>query len=226
MTVQSWSSITVNALQNLWEGFIDFIPELIGALIVLIIGWLIASWIGKLVAEILKRLRIDRIFEKSKWDEALEKAEFKMKMSEFIGGIIKWILVIVFLMATVEILNLKAFSNFLGSIVAWLPNLVVAAAIFVVAVILSDFIEKLMKAIVSKMDVGYTKVLGSIIRWAIWIFAILAILSQLGVAEVIINTLVQGFVGLIVISSAIAFGLGGKDVAKEILQGLRNKMKE
>ncbi len=226
MTVQSWSSTTINALQNLWEGFIDFIPELIGALIVLIIGWLIASWIGKLVAEILKRLRVDKIFEKSKWDEALEKAEFKMKISEFIGGIIKWILVIVFLMAAVEILNLKAFSNFLGSIVAWLPNLVVAAAIFVVAVILSDFIEKLMKAIVSKMDVGYTKVLGSIIRWAIWIFAILAILSQLGVAETIINTLIQGFVGLIVISSAIAFGLGGKDVAKEILQGLRNKMKE
>lgn len=223
--VQDWFSITIEALQDLWYGFIGFLPQLIGAIIVFVVGWFISVWIGKLVAEVLKRIRFDRIFEHSKWEHALQKAEFKTKMSDFIGGIIKWILVIVFLLATVEVLGLSQFASFLKSVVAWLPNLVVATAIFVVAVIVADFSEKLVQAIVGKMDVAHTKFAGSIVKWAIWIFAILAILSQLGVAANIINTLIQGFVALLVISSGLAFGLGGKDVAKDILVGFRSKIK-
>ncbi len=227
MTIlQEWSSVTIEKLQDLWGGFLDFIPELIGAIIVFVIGWLIAVWIGRLIAEILKRSRFDKIFEKTKWDEALEKAEFKMEMSSFIGGLVKWILVIVFLSAAVEILGLTQFATFLATIVAWLPNIVVAAAIFVVAVIIADFAEKLIKAVVGKMNVKYVNLVGSITRWSIWIFAGLVILSQLGVGSDIIQILVSGFVGLIVVSAAIAFGIGGKDLARETLEDLRNKIRE
>jgi len=226
MVLQDWSLITTQALQKLWEGFIKFIPQLIGALIVFIIGWFISVWIGKFVAEILKRLKVDKIFEKTKWEQAFEKAELKLEVSEFIGAIVKWVLIIVFLLAAVEILGLGQFAGFLKSIVAWLPNVIVAAAIFVVAVIIADFSEKLIKAIVGKMEVGYARFVGSIVKWAIWVFALLAILSQLGVAKDTINILISGFVALIVLSSAIAFGLGGKDVAREILEDLRRKIKE
>jgi len=224
--VQDWTTVTLQALQNLWQGFLNFIPKLIGAIVIFVIGWFIAVWVGKLVAEILRRLRVDKIFEKTKWEEALEKAEFKMKMSDFIGGIVKWVLVIVFLLAAVEILGLVQFAAFLRTIVAWLPNLVVAAAIFVVAVIIADIAEKLVKAIVGKMNVRYVNFVGSIVKWAIWIFAILAILAQLGVAPEIVQILIGGFVALIVISCSIAFGLGGKDLAREFLEGLRNKFRE
>lgn len=226
MVIQNWSTVTLEALQKLWQGFLDFIPKLIGALVVFIIGWFIAVWIGKLITEVLKRAKFDKIFEKTKWEEALEKAEVKVKMSAFIGGIVKWVLVIVFLLAAVEILGMAQFAGFLKEIVAWLPNLVVAAAIFVVAVIVADFAEKLVKAIVSKMNVKFVGLVGSIVRWAIWIFAGLAILGQLGVAAEIIQILITGFVALIVISSSLALGLGGKDLAKEALQGLRDKLKE
>jgi len=224
--VQDWTTVTLQALQNLWQGFLNFIPKLIGAIVIFVIGWFISVWIGKLVAEILRRLRVDKIFEKTKWEQALEKAEFKMKMSDFIGGIVKWVLVIVFLLAAVEILGLVQFAAFLRTIVSWLPNLVVAAAIFVVAVIIADISEKLVKAIVGKMDVKYVNFVGAIVKWAIWIFAILAILAQLGVAPEIIQILIGGFVALIVISCSIAFGLGGKDLAREFLEGLRNKFRE
>jgi small-conductance mechanosensitive channel len=224
--VQDWTTVTLQALQNLWQGFLNFIPKLIGAIVVFVIGWFVAVWIGKLVAEILRKLRVDKIFEKTKWEEAFEKAEFKMKMSDFIGGIVKWVLVIVFLLAAVEILGLTQFAAFLRTIVAWLPNLVVAAAIFVVAVIIADIAEKLVKAIVGKMNVRYVSLVGSIVKWAIWIFAILAILAQLGVAPEIIQILIGGFVALVVISCSIAFGLGGKDLAREFLEGLRNKFRE
>ncbi len=223
--IQDWSSITLKALQDLWYGFADFIPKLIGALIVFVIGWFIAVWIGKLVAEILKRIKFDKLFEKTKWEEAMNKAEFKMTMSGFVGGLVKWVLVIVFLLAAVEILGMTQFAGFLKEIVAWLPNVVVAAAIFIVAVIVADILEKLVRAVVGKMDVKYVNWIGAVVRWSIWIFAVLAALSQLGIGSDIIQILVTGFVALIVISGGLAMGLGGKDVAKEILEGLRNKLR-
>jgi len=225
MILQDWSIITTQALVNLWEGFLKFIPQLIGALLIFIIGWFISVWIGKFIAEILKRLKLDKLFEKTKWEQAFEKAEFKLTVSEFIGAIVKWVLIIVFLLAAVEVLGLGQFAGFLKAIVGWLPNVIVAAAIFVVAVIIADFAEKLIKAVVGKMEVAYARLIGSVVKWAIWIFAILAILSQLGVASEIIQILVTGFVALIVLSSALAFGLGGKDVARDILENLRRKIK-
>ena len=224
MAYQDWISITRTALEDLLGGFVNFIPKLIGAIVIFVIGWFIAVWIGKIIAEILKRARFDKIFEKTKWDEALDKAEFKMKMSGFIGGLIKWVLVIVFLGASVRILGLSQVGDFVDSIVGWLPNLVVATAIFVVTVIVADFAEKLVKAIVSKMHVGYVHLIGAIVRWAIWIFAALAILNQFGVEGA--DNLIQIIVGGVILAMALAFGLGGKDVARDILQGTRQRLKK
>lgn len=223
--IQTWSSVTLGALQSFWSGLISFVPKLIGAAIVFIIGWLISVWIGKLIALLLRKAKFDTIFEKTKWQEAMEKAEFKMEMSEFVGALIKWVLIIVFLLAGVEILGMGQFAGFLSGIVAWLPNVVIAVAIFIVAVIASDFLEKMMKAFVGKMNVKYVGVVGTIVKWAIWIFAILAILGQLGVAREIIQILVTGVVALIVIGGGLAFGLGGKDMAKDALENLRGKLR-
>jgi len=224
--IQDWSIITLGALQNLWGGFLILLPKIIGAIIVFIIGWFISIWIGKIITEILKRLGVDKIFEKTKWQEALAKAELKTSISGAIGGLIKWILIIVFLMVVIEILGISQFAVFMRQIVIWLPNLVVAVAIFVVAVILADLAEKFIRTIVEKMGVGYTKLAGLIVRWAIWIFAIFAILIQLGIAKELIQTLLTGIIAFIVISCGIAFGLGGKDVAHELLEDLKEKFKK
>ncbi len=223
---QDWSVITVQALQDLWAGFLNFIPKLIGAVIIFIVGWFIAIWIGKLVTEVLKRVKFDKLFEKTKWEESMSKSDVKMKMSGFLGMIVKWILVIVFLSVAVEILGLSQFSGFLRDIIAWLPNVVVAAAIFVAAVIISDLAEKLIRAVVQKMNVGYAGLAGAIARWAIWIFAGFAILGQLDVATEITQILMAGIVALIVVSASIAFGIGGKDLARDLLESARRKLKD
>lgn len=221
-----WYTITAEVLGNLWQGFLNFIPKLIGALIVFLIGWLIAVGIGKLITEILKRLQFNKIFEKGVWKEALEKAELKIDASGFIGAICKWILVIVFLLAAVEILGLIQFADFLSKVLAYLPNVVVAALIFVVAVIIANIAEKIVRAGVESARVGYGSMAGAIVRWSIWIFAILAILMQLKIASELILTLFTGFVAMLTIAGGIAFGLGGKDVAAGILENLKKKLKE
>jgi len=131
------------------------------------------------------------------------------------GGICKWILVIVFLLASVEILGFIQLANFVSNIVAWLPNLIVAVIIFVVAVILTDIIEKLIKASVKKMDIGYAGFIGTAAKFSIYVFAMLAMLSQLGITPAIVQTLVTGFVGMISLAFGLAFGLGGKDAASD-----------
>lgn len=224
--VQDWSTITLEALQNAWQGFLNFIPNLVGALIVFVIGWFIAVGVGKLISTILEKLKFNKIFEKTGWTEALAKAEVKVNPAEFIGAICKWILVIVFLLAAVEILGFSQFASLLRSVILWLPNLIVAIAILVVAVILADILEKIVKASVAKMEIGYTGFLGTVIKWAIYIFAVLTILLQLGIATSFINTLVMGFVGMIALALGLAFGLGGKDAAAKLIEDLRQKISE
>ena len=225
MLVQTWAQITTYALQNLWQGFLTFIPTLIGAIIVFIIGWFISVGIGKLVAEVLIRIKFNKLFEKTGWKQALEKAELKVNAAEFIGAIAKWVLVIVFLLAAVEILGFVQFAAFLKSILAYLPNVIVATLILVVTVILVDIVEKVVRTAVEGVKVGYGHLVSVMIKWSIWIFAVLAILHQLGIARPFMETLFTGFVAMLVISLGIAFGLGGKDVAAEILQDLKKKLR-
>lgn len=224
--IQDWGQVTLSAFQNAWQVFLSFIPALIGAIIIFVIGWFIAIAVGKVVAEILIRIKFNKIFERSGWKEALEKAELKVNPAEFIGAICKWILVIVFLMIAADILKWEGFVILLSKILDWLPNLLVAVAIFVVAVILGDILEKIVKASVKKIKVGYAEFLGVGVRWAIYVFAVLAILLQLGVATSIINTVIMGFIGMLALALGLAFGLGGKEAAAEIIKEIRHKVSE
>ncbi len=226
MILTEWGNITMKALIDLWAGLINFIPRLIGALIVFLIGWLISVGVGKLVAEILRRLKFNQVFEKGSWKTALERAEIKVDPAGFIGVIFKWVLLIVFLVAAVEILGLVQLATFLTSVLAFLPNVIVAALILVVAVIIADILEKVVRAGVEGMKVGYGQLVGAIVKWSIWIFAILAILIQLRVAPTLIQTILTGVIALIVIAAGLAFGLGGKELAGEVLQNLRKRLKE
>ena len=220
--IQDWSMITIDALQGAWLGFLSFIPKLIGALIVFVIGWIFSMGVGRLVAAFLKQIKVNQVFERTGWKQAFEKADLKVNPSEFIGAIVKWILVVVFLLASVEILGFEQFAVILAKFINWLPNLIVAVAIFVVAVIVTDILEKLVKVSVRKMEIGYADFLGALVRWSIYLFAALAILTQLQVP--IIETIVQGFVYMVAIAVGLAFGLGGKDAAARLIEDVRQKM--
>lgn len=222
---QDWITLTYQALQKTWVGFIDFLPRLLGSLILFIIGWFIAVAVEQITVKILEKLRFNRLFERTGWKEALEKAEFKMNPSEFIGVIFKWILVIVFLLVAVEILGLAQFAGFLRSVIAWLPNLVVAVSIFVVAAVAADILAKITVAALEKTRVDYARLAGKIVRWAIWVFALLAILFQLGVVRPLIETLFTGLMAGFAIAFGIAFGWGGKEMAADLLEDWRRHIR-
>ena len=223
--VVDWTFATVEALGNLWQGLIQFVPSLIGALVVFIIGWFVAVGLGRLVSEVLQRIKFNQLFETSNWKKAMDKAELKISPAEFIGSIVKWVLIIVVLQVAVGILGLMGFEGVLSRVVGYLPNVVVAAFIFVVSVIIADIVAKVVVVATEGANFVYSHLGGEIVRWSIWIFAILIILHQLGVAPPLIESLFTGVVAFLVISFGLAFGLGGKDTAAEFLEDVRKKIK-
>jgi len=224
--IQDWSFITIQALQGAWEEILLFLPNLLAALVIFIIGWFIAMWIGKLIAGILSKVKFDAIFEKTGWKEALNSAEVKVEPSSFIGAVCKWILVIVFLMIVTDIMGWVAFAGLLGSIIAWMPNLLVAIIILVVAIIIADIIEKLVKVSTKKMGVSSTNFLGTLVKWGIYIFAGLAVLLQIGITPKIVEVLIMGFVGTLTLALGLSFGLGGKDAAARMIEEARRKISD
>lgn len=225
MTYNEWF---LTIMQPFLQNLVSFVGNLILAIVVFIIGYVISVGIGKVVTEILKQLRFNKLFEKEGWNQALHRANIDVHPAEFIGAIFKWVFVIASLLVAVDILKLAQFGNLLTQVLNYLPNVVVAAFIFVVAVVISDIVEKLVRVAVERMRVGYGYIASSIIKWAIWIFSIFLILDQLLPNNELVQTLymaiVWGAVATVGLGVAIAIGLGGKDVAGDMIADMKSKI--
>lgn len=225
MVVQTWTEVIIASLQNLWEGFIAFIPALIGAIIVFALGWAIAAALGRVAERILRAVQADRIFDSLGLMKAVHKAGLDWEFSGFMGWLVRWFLLVAFFLAAADILGLKEVAGFLNNVLAYVPNIFVAALILLIAALVADFLEKLIKASMKAAGFVAPSVVGVMVRWSVWVFAFLAIFDQLGIAQNLINTLFMGFVAFLAIAGGLAFGLGGQGAAKEFLEGVTKEMK-
>jgi len=225
MQYVDWS---VAIIQPFLQGLVAFVVNLLLAIVVFIIGYLISVGIGKLITEILKSVKFNKLFEKEGWKTALQRARIEVDPSGFIGAIFKWVFVIVSLLIAVDILKLTQFASFLKDVLNYLPSVISAALIFVAAVIISDIVEKIVRVSVERMKIGHGYMAASIIKWAIWIFTIFLILDQLlpssDLVKVLYTSIVYGVVGALALGIGLAIGLGGKDVANEILTDMKRKI--
>ena len=225
MTYSDWS---LSIIQPFLQGLVSFIAQLVLAIVVFIIGYLISVGIGRIITEILKSIKFNKLFAKEGWSNALQRANVKVDPSEFIGAIFKWVFVIMSLLIAVDILHLVQFGMIVGEVLNYVPNVIIAALIFVVAVVISDIIEKVVRVSVERMSIGHGYLAASITKWAIWIFTLFLILEQLLPTSELIKTLymaiVWGVVGALALGIAIAIGLGGKDTAAEVISEMKKKM--
>ena len=205
---------------------LNYIPVLLFGLTVLIIGWILAVAIGKLIAEILKKIKLDEFLDSYGWHEILERARIKLKVSEFIGGLVKWIIIILTLSVFTEILGLSQFTQLLQKFATWIPTILVTVLILIVAVIVADILEKLVRSFCEKAQLKAGPFLGSFLKWLVYILAVMIVLSQLKIGEKFVTTLFTGLVATFAISFGLAFGLGGKGVAEDILRDLQKKISE
>ncbi len=219
-TLTGWSSIVSVSLSEIWFKFVGIIPRLLVAIIIFIVGLFIAEGLGRLVAKVLKKIYVDKAVETTGLKKILEKVGFKLEISKALGLLVTWFLYAVVLVATADILGLSQISEFLGAVVLYIPNVIIAVVILVVGIIISNFVCLLVKETATAAKLSMADFLAKVAKWAILIFTIMAALIQLKVATQLIQILFTVLVFMISLAGGIAFGLGGKDKAKETLDKL------
>lgn len=222
MLVQDWSTVIVGSLQNLWYGFAGFLPTLIGALVILIIGLIFAAFFGTLIEKIFAAIRLDTFLSKLEIAPYFERGGLKLKGARFLGQLVYWFILIGFLLAASDQLGLFAFSGFLNQILYYVPNIIVAVLIMLAAVFLGNFLRGIVRASVKSAKLFGANFLGSLTWWAIVVFGFLAALVQLNIAASIINTIITGFIAMLALAGGLAFGLGGRDYAAHLIGKLRD----
>ena len=222
MLVQTWGDVLIASFQELWGGVVSFVPKLVVAFVVFLVGWVIAVTLGKVVSQVVRSLKLDSLLRGAGAEAPLSRAGMKLDSGEFLGGLVRWFFIVVLLLGAMDVLGLSQVTEFLRSVVlTYIPQVIVAALILLVAAVLADVVYRIVGGAARAAHLPSAGFLGGIAKWAIWVFAILAALFQLGIAGVFIQTLFTAFVGMVAIAGGLAFGLGGKEAAGRFLDKLR-----
>jgi hypothetical protein len=213
MLIQSWSDVFLLSLQGLWYGFVAVVPKILLAIIVFIIGWIIAGTLAKLVTAGIDALKLDRLFANVGANEALSRAGWRLHIGAVIGWLVKWLIVLAFFIASVNILGLTQVSVFLGDILSYIPQIIIAVLVLVAGTLVADFVRKLVSGSAAIANVRSARMIGTIAYYAIWILAIVTALDKLGIFGYFGQILFTGLVFMLALALGLSFGLGGKEAA-------------
>jgi small-conductance mechanosensitive channel len=226
MILQTWSEVLSQSFQNLWVGVVSFIPNLVVAIIIFIIGWIISALLGRVISQMVRSLGIDKVLRRTGVEKTLNKAGFQLNSGKFIGSLVKWFIIVVFLVASFDVLGLSQVNQFLQQVVLlYLPRVIAAVFILLVAAVIAEATENLVKGSAKMADVKISHFLGVMSRWSIWFFAILMALYQMGVAAAFIQTIFTGLIVALSLAIGLSFGLGGKTAAGEAIEKFKKNIR-
>lgn len=224
MVIESWLNVLRASLQNLWLTVANFLPSLIGALIIFVVGLIVAAVLERIVERLVYYLKIDTLLRKLGLEQVMNRANMKLDAGHFLGKLVYWFFTVAFLLAASDILGFFTLSNFLRDVLTYVPNVLVAVLILLAALVLANFLRGLVRASVMSANMHHAKGLGSVAWWVVVIFGFLTALVQLGVAVSIINTLITGLIAMMALAGGLAFGLGGKEYAAEMLKAVKDEI--
>ncbi len=208
-------------LFDFFKNFGNYMPNLFGGILILVVGLLIGSIVKQLILTVVTFSKIDLLFHKTK---LIKKEEVNI-WTEVLSEILKWMLIIVFLVPALEVWGLSRATAVVNQILFYLPNVVVAVVIAFVGILAANLTSDLIRHSVKTMGSTASNSLAVFTRGAIMFFTVLVVLNQLGVAQDLIRILFTGIVAMLSLAGGLAFGLGGKELAKELLEELKSKLK-
>lgn len=202
------------SMNDLWYDVMQFLPMIVVALIVVIIGWIIGAALKQVVIRIFDTLKVNAALSAAGADTLAERAGYKLKAGEFVGALVKWFVIIVFVVAALDILRLDEVTIFFREVVlTYLPKVIVAVLILLVAAVVANVASASVTAGARAAGFSAASLLGTLTRYAIILFAVLAALSQMEIAPEMVQTLFMGIVFGASLAFGLAFGLGGKEAA-------------
>ena len=216
-----WRDTIVMSFQGVWSGLALVLPKIIAAFVVFVVGWIVAAIVVKLITKLVRALKVDNALRATEVERVVNRAGFTLDIARFLGGLVEWFLIIVAFVAAFDILGLTAVNDFLLSVLAYIPNIIVAAVILVAAALIGEVLQKIVRGSAAAAGMRASTLAGSVTKWAVWIFAILSALLQLQIATPFLETLFTGVVVALSLAFGLAFGLGGQQAASEIISKVR-----
>ncbi len=226
MDYPTYQVVVINALGDLYSKTLTYLPNLIATIIVLIIGWILAIFLSKLVVKILDVIKIDTLANQLGLQNLGLKMEKKLSLSALGGWLIKWFFFLGSFIAAADILGLTGVSSFLyQQVLPFAGRVVVAMAILLLGILSADFFAGLVTSAVKASGLHKGESLGVLTKWMIVVFSVIAALSQLDIATAFLQDLFRAIVAMLAIAGGLAFGLGGQGTAKKILENVENSLK-
>jgi hypothetical protein len=218
-----------NALLAAWTGALGstfaILPQLVGAVLVGVLGIVLANWVKTMTVKSLQMLRFETLIKDSKFKAFLLKAEVTQKVEEVIGSILKWLIVLTFFIAATNIVGLSAVSAVLGGVLNYIPNVISAVIVMAIGVLLAGLVEGVVKGALASVDLKTSRLMGKIASYTVVTIATLAAFSELKIASAFINILFIGFVAMLSLGFGLAIGLGAKEVVGQALSEWYKELK-
>ncbi len=212
------------SLQATWATVMMFLPAAVVALILFGLGFVLGTIAGKVVRQLILRIKIDRALHQAGLDLVSERAGFHITVAGFFDGLVKWFIVLGFTVAATNVLGLDQVTTLLSGVLTYIPKVIVAVIILIIAALLGDFVGKLVEHSVKATGIHQAGFVAVLARWSIVIIAgILPALSQLDIAGPMVQTLFAGIVFALSLAVGLSFGLGGKDAAARLLEKMSKK---
>jgi len=225
MLLNTWGEVLTLSFQNLWVGVVNFVPNLVIAIIILILGWLVGVLFGRAIWQVFKTLKVDDALRRAGFETFIQRGGVNLDSGAFIGGLVKWFVIVIFVVAAIDVLGLSQVNFFLQDVVlGYLPRVLAAALVLLVAGVIGDVTGRVVVTAAKTAGLDSAHFVGAIAKWAIWIFAILVALSQLGIAATFSQTLFTGVVIAVSLALGLSFGLGGQEAASRFIEKLRGEM--
>jgi small-conductance mechanosensitive channel len=218
-------NFTQNVIQGplleLWETVVAYIPNLLGAILVFLIGVIIALVLRSVVVKVVALLRVDDLARKLEITAQFERAGLRLHIGGLLGWIVKWFFIVIALIAATDILGWEQVTDYLQQVVLFIPNVIIAVIILLAGIILGNFVKNVVKTAVEAAQLSSAEFLSGIAKWAIFVFTLMAALVQLQIAPELIRVLFTGLVAMLALAGGLAFGLGGQEHAHRFLNHLR-----
>ena len=215
--VRDWGDAVLTSITQALALLVAAIPKIIGFVIILIIGWIVASLVAKGAAALLRSARFNEMSQRSGFAGFVRRTGVQADPTNFVAEIAKWFVRLITLVVAFDALGLPAVSDILRQLLLWLPNLAVAIGVLVIGGVAANALAGLVRGATAEADLGNPELLASIARVAVWAFAIVVAVNQIGIARDLVNLLFMAIVGSVALALGLAFGIGGRDTAAEIV---------
>jgi len=226
LAVSEWQGLIVEPVREMLTRIMGYLPTLLGALLILVVGWAVAKTLRRLVSRGLKATHFDKLADKAGISEILSKGGLKTSAVEVLSALVYWLVIMMVLVLVVNALGLPQASNVLEKLFAYIPSVIAALFVLVVGMFLANFVAGIVRTAAGNAYLPKPEMFAAVSRWAIIIFAGTISLRELGIGTLLVTTTFNIILGGVCLAFALAFGIGGKDAASRYLEEWHKKRSE